>query len=291
MRYVYKAVFGLWRSSLWALLAFVCLSNSLSAGHKEASLAECIDPRHFNAFQKRILVYAYRYGFKENLGYELAAIAWKESCAGMYRVDFSDPSAGIYHAYIPDVLKRYNERDTRFMQSVYGDLLIKDQNFASKVALDTLISWKRIHKGDLKDMIKSYHKGLRWQKNEHIDQSANEYYQDILTKIKTLQSMMPALEKSVDEDQATPLQTAKHEHKDETIQAQPQLELQPQIVSTSKPRSQTRRKPRPHKSAKHPTHHATPKPPESKDKTHTGKTPKNSKDANEIILMQESPVF
>ncbi|BCZ17817.1 hypothetical protein NHP190003_10990 [Helicobacter sp. NHP19-003] len=251
------------------------------------------------------MVYAYRYGFKENLGYELAAIAWKESCAGMYRVDFNDPSAGIYHAYIPGVLKLYNERDTRFMQSVYGDLLIKDENFASKVALDTLISWKRTHKGDLKDMIKSYRKGLRWQKNEHINQIANEYYQDIVAKIKTLQGLMPALEKSVDEAQAQPLQAVvKHAHEhEESAQASAQPELEPQIAPPSlpapKPHHSTHRKTTSHHStSRHKSTKSTPKPHHSapnhdasKNKTHTGKTPQNSKDANKIILMQEAPVF
>ncbi|WP_231630354.1 hypothetical protein [Helicobacter heilmannii] len=288
-------------------MAFFYLYCPLNASHvKKASLAECVAPRNFNPAQKRVLVYAYRYGFKENLGYELAAIAWKESCAGMYRVDFSGPSAGIYHAYIPDVLKRYNERDTRFMQSVYGSLLIKDENFASRVALDTLIGWKRTHKGNLKDMIKSYHNGLRWQKNEHIDQIANEYYQDIVAKIKTLQSMMPALEKSVDETQATPLQADNSPHKEgvKTLAAKPELEPEPEIApppplpapkhhSTHKPsRHHNTHKNTHHKNTKTaPKHHNAYKDTLPKDRTHTGKTPKNSKEADKIILMQESPVF
>ncbi|BEG57678.1 hypothetical protein NHP21005_13660 [Helicobacter sp. NHP21005] len=266
-------------------------------------MAECVDPRHFNADQKRILVYAYRYGFKENLGYELAAIAWKESCAGMYRVDFNDPSAGIYHAYVPGVLKLYNERNTRFMQSVYGDLLIKDKNFASKVALDTLISWKRTNKGDLKNMIKSYRKGLRWQKNEHIDQIANEYYQDIVAKIKTLQSLMPSLEESVDEAQAKPLRTATHEHEDkheESVQMQPEPQIAPPPPLPAPKHHSTHKnthhhsthKTIHHKNTKNPPkHHSTYKYTPPKDRTHTGKTPKNSKEADKIILMQESPVF
>ncbi|GMB95809.1 hypothetical protein NHP22001_03980 [Helicobacter sp. NHP22-001] len=258
-------------------------------------MAECVDPHKFSLAQKRILVYAYRYGFKDNLGYELAAIAWKESCAGMYRVDFSDPSAGIYHAYIPDVLKLYNERDTRFMQSVYGDLLIKDKNFASRVALDTLISWKRIHKGDLKDMIKSYYKGLRWQKNERIDQIADEYYQDIVAKIKTLQGMMPTLEESVDEIRAAPLQTTEYTKYAHASKEVAQMQPEPQIAPTPKPHNTPKKhyNPHPHHKLKPTTraHQSAPKYTEPRDKTHTGKTPKNSKDANKIILMQESPVF
>ncbi|EFX41942.1 hypothetical protein HSUHS5_0644 [Helicobacter suis HS5] len=282
------------------LFVSFCFAGVLFA--KKATLTECVDPRNFTPAQKQVLVYAYRYGLKDNLGYELAAIAWKESCAGMYRVNFNEPSAGIYHAYIPHVLKLYNERDTSFMQGVYGDLLIKDQNFASRVALDTLVSWKRINKGNLKDMIKSYHRGLRWQKSEHFDQMANEYYEDIVAKIKTLQSVMPALEEAVDSTKKSapkPIPAIHHEeiHHENPIRPEPKIiqsKALPKIAlntahSTHKSlSSRKRQKSRPHYSN-------TPQKPQHSTTTHpqpsSGKTPKNSKDANSIILMQESPVF
>ncbi|WP_240329537.1 hypothetical protein [Helicobacter suis] len=272
------------------LFVSFCFVSVLLA--KKATLAECVDPRNFTPAQKQILVYAYRYGLKDNLGYELAAIAWKESCAGMYRVNFNGPSAGIYHAYLPYVLKLYNERDTSFMQGVYGDLLIRDQNFASRVALDTLVSWKRINKGNLKDMIKSYYRGLRWQKNEHIDQIANEYYEDIVAKIKTLQSVMPTLEEVVDSTKSTPkaVPAIHHEENHHENLIGSESKVLPKIaLNTAHPTH----KPRPsHKKQKS----STRTPPKSSYSTHTkqpssGKTPKNSKDANSIILMQESPVF
>ncbi|WP_120946055.1 MULTISPECIES: hypothetical protein [Helicobacter] len=241
---------------------------------QKADLAECNDPLKFNDQQKEVLVYAYRYGFKQNLGYELAAIAWKESCAGMYRINFGDPSAGIYHAYIPNVLKLYNERDTRFMQNVYGDLLIRDKAFASKVALDTLISWRRTHKGDLKNMIKSYHKGLRWQKSDYLNQSADEYYQDILAKIKILQSVMPALQQSVDENKPS---------EKRTIYAQSQTHPV-QIHSKPKPKPTPKKHHTPTRQHKKPPAHAKPKP--------TPQMPhKKRAEDNSIFLMQEAPVF
>ncbi|MFC3847284.1 hypothetical protein ACFOPX_01875 [Helicobacter baculiformis] len=272
-----KARGGLWRAVVAGVLGAVG-----ALGAEKANLAECNDPLKFNDQQKRIIVYAYRYGFKQDLGYALAAIAWKESCAGMYRVNFGDPSAGIYHAYIPSVLKLYNERDTRFMQNVYGDLLIRDKAFASKVALDTLISWRRTHKGDLKNMIKSYHKGLRWQKNDYLNQGANEYYEDIVAKIKVLQSVMPTLQQSVDE---------KRPPKESITYAQ--SEIRPlEIRPKPKPKPISRR------------HHTPPKAQHKKPPVHTQKpkvehehqpnsqaTHKKHKEDNSIFLMQEAPVF
>ncbi len=249
---------------------------------EKAHLAECNDPLKFNDQQKQIIVYAYRYGFKQDLGYELAAIAWKESCAGMYRVNFGDPSAGIYHAYIPSVLKLYNERDTRFMQNVYGDLLIRDKAFASKVALDMLVSWRRTHNGDLKNMIKSYHKGLRWQKNDYLNQTADEYYQDILAKIRTLKSVMPTLQQSVDNNQAPQAHTTYAQSEVRPVEVRPKPKPKPKAApkkrhSTSKTQS------------KKTTAHT--QKPKSQPKSNTHTTHKKRQDDNSIFLMQEAPVF
>ncbi|WP_121021595.1 hypothetical protein [Helicobacter vulpis] len=267
---------GLW----WAVVVGVLSTVGLLRAEK-VDLAECNDPLKFNDQQKRIIVYAYRYGFKQDLGYELAAIAWKESCAGMYRVNFGDPSAGIYHAYIPSVLKLYNERDTRFMQNVYGDLLIRDKAFASKVALDMLVSWRRTHKGDLKNMIKSYHKGLRWQKNDYLNQSANEYYQDILAKIKVLQSVMPTLQQSVDADK-------KFEKRTTYAQSEVRpLEIHPKPKPKSTPKKHYTPPKTHHK--KTPTH--TQKPKEHVYKSNSQTPHKKRKEDDSIFLMQEAPVF
>ncbi|MGL2760984.1 hypothetical protein ACQJ78_04810, partial [Helicobacter pylori] len=45
-------------------------------------MTNCDNIKDFNAKQKEVLKAAYQFGSKENLGYEMAGIAWKESCAG-----------------------------------------------------------------------------------------------------------------------------------------------------------------------------------------------------------------
>ncbi|CAM2921325.1 hypothetical protein [Helicobacter felis] len=264
-----------WRGVLFGLFGLCGL-----LGAQKADLAECNDPLKFSDKQKDIIVYAYRYGFKQELGYEMAAIAWKESCAGMYRVNFGDPSAGIYHAYIPAVIKLYNERDTRFMQNVYGDMLIRDRAFASKVALDMLVSWRRTYKGNLKDMIKSYHKGLRWQKNDYLNQVATEYYQDILAKIKVLRGVMPALEQSVDTHNNP---EAKHLT---YAQNHRPIEVRPKGKNTKKRSSHS--KPSPHKK---PTPPPPPPPPQKIEPVPQPEPVHKKRKDNSIFLLQESPVF
>ncbi len=149
-------------------------------------MTNCDNLKDFNAKQKEVLKAAYQFGSKENLGYEMAGIAWKESCAGVYKINFSDPSAGIYHAYIPSVLKSYGHNNSPFLRNVMGELLIKDDAFASEVALKELLYWKTRYHDNLKDMIKSYNKGSRWEKSEKANADAEKYYEEIQDRIRRL---------------------------------------------------------------------------------------------------------
>lgn len=149
-------------------------------------MTNCDNLKDFNAKQKEVLKAAYQFGSKENLGYEMAGIAWKESCAGVYKINFSDPSAGVYHSYIPSVLKSYGHNDSPFLRNVMGELLIKDDAFASEVALKELLYWKTRYHDNLKDMIKSYNKGSRWERNEKSNADAEKYYEEIQDKIRRL---------------------------------------------------------------------------------------------------------
>lgn len=149
-------------------------------------MTNCDNIKDFNAKQKEVLKAAYQFGSKGNLGYEMAGIAWKESCAGTYKINFSDPSAGIYHAYIPSVLKSYGHNNSPFLRNVMGELLIKDDAFASEVALKELLYWKTRYHDNLKDMIKSYNKGSRWEKNEKSNADAEKYYEEIQDRIRRL---------------------------------------------------------------------------------------------------------
>ncbi|GAA8130103.1 hypothetical protein HpNP132_12290 [Helicobacter pylori] len=149
-------------------------------------MTNCDNIKDFNAKQKEVLKSAYQFGSKENLGYEMASIAWKESCAGVYKINFSDPSAGVYHSYIPSVLKSYGHNDSPFLRNVMGELLIKDDAFASEVALKELLYWKTRYHDNLKDMIKSYNKGSRWERSEKSNAEAEKYYEEIQDRIRRL---------------------------------------------------------------------------------------------------------
>ncbi len=162
------------------------VKNKLKSPVTKVMMTNCDNIKDFNAKQKEVLKAAYQFGSKENLGYEMAGIAWKESCAGVYKINFSDPSAGVYHSYIPSVLKSYGHNDSPFLRNVMGELLIKNDSFASEVALKELLYWKTRYHDNLKDMIKSYNKGSRWEKNEKSNADAEKYYEDIQDRIRRL---------------------------------------------------------------------------------------------------------
>ncbi|WP_051420595.1 hypothetical protein [Helicobacter pametensis] len=151
-------------------------------------LDACKDIKLFNQSQIEVIAYAYHYGKDHNLGYTMAAIAWKESCAGLYRINFDDPSAGIYHAYLPGVIKRhYKAKNTSFRRNIVAERLIRDQEFASKIALEELLYWRQIRRNNWKEMIKSYNKGFSWEKSKGRDKLAEAYYEDIAQKVKVLE--------------------------------------------------------------------------------------------------------
>lgn len=153
---------------------------------------KCVNVDKFSDSQKEIIAYAYNYGKKYKLGFTLAAIAWHESCAGEYRMNFADPSAGIYHALIPGVIKRYQIlKDTGFNRNVIGELLIRDDEFASKVAIDELLYWDKVREGNWKEIIKSYNKGYSWEKSAKLNEMAENYYKNIKQKKEVLESYIP----------------------------------------------------------------------------------------------------
>ena len=171
-------------------IAIVLFELLLSMPSKPTN--KCVSINKFSDRQKEVIAYAYTYGKKYDLGLTLAAIAWHESCAGEYRMNFADPSAGIYHALIPGVIKRYKIlKDNGFNRNVVGELLIRDDEFASKVAIDELLYWKKVRNGNLKDMIKSYNKGFSWEKGVKSNALANNYYNNIKEKINILSKYIP----------------------------------------------------------------------------------------------------
>ena len=173
---------------LVSLFMLVCVANFALANPTN----KCGSVYDFTNDQKEIIAYAYNYGKKYGLGYTLAAIAWHELCAGEYRMNFADPSAGLYHALIPGVIRRYQMlKDNGFNRNVIGEMLVRDDEFASKVAIDELLYWDKVRNGNWKDMIKSYNKGFSWEKSASANKFAENYYNNVRQKREILEDYIP----------------------------------------------------------------------------------------------------
>lgn len=77
------------------------------------------------------------------------------------------------------------------MRNMVGELLVRDDEYASQVALDELLYWHKVRNGNWQEVIKSYNKGFSWERDSERDKMAQSYYEDIARKVKALQAYMP----------------------------------------------------------------------------------------------------
>lgn len=182
---------------VWFCMFCLCVFlGEMSALPLHKIEGKCVEPKKFNKNQKQVILKAFKYGAKSGFGYTMAAIAWKESCAGEYRVNFTDPSAGIYHAHIPGIIKKHKQKDSAFMRNMVGELLMRDDEFASQTALEELSYWHKVRKGNWYEVIKSYNKGFSWEKDRERDKMAQAYFEDVAKRVKELQTYIPKVSSS-----------------------------------------------------------------------------------------------
>lgn len=169
---------------------FLMLCLSLFAKGEDV----CANIDRFNEKQLENIRYAYHYGKKYELGFILGAIAWKESCAGLYRLNMQDPSAGNYHTILNLAIqieriiqgKPKKKKIGKFEQNVMAERLICDREFASRIALYQLKEWKKLRNNNLKEMLKSYNGGNRWLTNKESNQKVEKYADEILKRASVI---------------------------------------------------------------------------------------------------------
>ena len=82
-------------------------------------------------------------------------------------------------------------KDNGFNRNVIGEMLVRDDEFASKVAVDELLYWDKVRNGNWKDMIKSYNKGFSWEKSASANKFAENYYNNVRQKREILEDYIP----------------------------------------------------------------------------------------------------
>ena len=126
---------------IWIILIFINFSFALPQVEFKNS---CVPLAQFSESQKQVLLRSYLAGEQDGFGLTLAAIAWQESCAGVYKMNFQDPSAGNFHAYIPGVINRYPQlKQNGFTQNMVGAMLVENDAFAEQIAIIELIKLEK----------------------------------------------------------------------------------------------------------------------------------------------------
>jgi len=151
---------------------------------KKLAKQECGSIEVFSPKQIEYIVSSYVWGLPFGLEYILPAIAWQESCAGLYKVNMYDPSAGLYHAYLPSVMGRHKGlENSQFTQNKIAQMLINDDRFAASEAIAELLFWKNYYhqnkewsKMTIEEfMLRSYNRGTSWHNSIKNKASADNY--------------------------------------------------------------------------------------------------------------------
>lgn len=155
-------------------LVFLFLSPLLS-------WASCDSVKHLSVDQWDVLKASYDYGEAHNLSYTLAAIAWKESGAGKWKINLQDPSASVFHISIKNALTYLNIEDTPFNRNRVAATLIEDFDLAASFAVTTLQYWGEVHQNNWRLAVASYNAG--W----NVD-AGEGYAEDIANRVEVLKS-------------------------------------------------------------------------------------------------------
>ena len=144
--------------------------------------------------QKEVLVKTWLKAKKFNLEFTMTAIAWHESHFGLYPINLSDPSFGVFHNLITSVARRHNVT-SKWSKSRLAEQLIQDYDFSFAESLSELKFWQGVHKNKPNNWsltVKSYNAGYRHE-------NGKQYLVQIKTKIKALKRFFKRNEFNLDQ--------------------------------------------------------------------------------------------
>lgn len=112
----------------------------------------------------------------------LAAIAWVESKAGKYLVNKSSGDYGVYQINLFWAKKRIEQltgAKMNYKQTLgLRDKLMTDQGLNATHAIDNLMFWNKVHKGDWRKVVMSYNAG-----NNYAGKEGQAYLQKVRNAI------------------------------------------------------------------------------------------------------------
>lgn len=141
-------------------------------------------------YQQYIMYKSFQFGKRYDMGYSLAAIAYRESSAGTQMYNWNDPSAGPFHVLAEHVIKKFNMNadDPRDIDLAMN-MLSSNFEFAALMAVETLTWWHNRHNGDWFRTWASYTKGYYWWESRPVGtyDTAMKYANDVRDQIHFIQ--------------------------------------------------------------------------------------------------------
>ena len=114
-------------------------------------------------YQMYIMHRSFKYAVGDDLGYTLAAIAFKESSAGVRLYNWNDPSAGVHHVLAAHVLNTLGMEHTPEHIEMGMEMLASNFYLSAHIALRELKWWVNRHNGDWFKAVRSYNQGHYWR--------------------------------------------------------------------------------------------------------------------------------
>ncbi len=164
-------------------IALLVVALTLLIGNKaEASVMDCDSVSKLSDTQVYNVYKSYERGAKDDLGYTLAAIAWRESSLGKYRVNPTTSDYGLYHINFKTI-KRIDKLDY-YPAIQAAQEVVWDDDEGARYALTTL-KWNLNHfKSDWRKAIAMYNGGKKWREKA-------SYAADIAIKVRILRTCLP----------------------------------------------------------------------------------------------------
>lgn len=170
---------------LMAVIACMCVSH--------ASDAEMINMyykqlNNLSKEQMKIMLYSYEVGEPYDLGFSLAAIAWKESVFGKYLMNLSDGKSGAYGVYhiLLDYAAKRNKVKNDWEKSRLAERLVFEIELCANEAISELIFWKTYFKR-AKNPWKSMFAGYNAGGAGLTSKKGKAYAEDAILRVKALE--------------------------------------------------------------------------------------------------------
>jgi hypothetical protein len=154
-----------------------------------AEAASCEEFDRLSTKQTVVLYESYMRGVQHDLGYTLAAIAFHESSAGLFRMNYKSKDFGVFQINIKTAASIEGVTNY-FAKTKLAERLLYDDAYNASLAVNVLESFKKQHKGSWKEAVKSYNQGNKWKRSSDSNKIAEKYLASIINKIKMLRKCL-----------------------------------------------------------------------------------------------------